>query len=84
MLPVQPCLHKAAFSFLESSHPWWEEGHWRQAVYVGRIAGLRRAQGRYNEAKKIYDDLLQANRESFDLMKELGITYTLEGNLKEA
>jgi len=65
-------------------HPWWEKGHWRQALYVGRIAGLRRAQGRYKEAKQIYNNLLQANRESFDLMKELGITYIFEGNLKEA
>ena len=65
-------------------HPWWEKGHWRQAMYEGRIAGLHRAQGRYDEAKQIYEDLLLASRKPFDLMKELGITYTLEGNLKEA
>jgi predicted Ser/Thr protein kinase/thioredoxin-like negative regulator of GroEL len=70
-------------------HPWWEKGHWREALYVGRIAGLRRAQGRYEEAKQIYNNLLQASQsfektEYWNLMKGLGITYTLEGNLKEA
>ncbi len=70
-------------------HPWWDKGHWRELLYVGRIAGLLKDQGRYDEARQIYEDLLRTS-ESFqdptywNLMNELGDLHTLQGNLGEA
>jgi len=80
---VEPYIREAPL------HPWWDKGHWRERLYVGRIADLLRDQGRYDEAKQIYDNLLRTSqsfqtKEYWNLMKELGDLHTLQGSLDEA
>ena len=76
-------------------HPWWSKGHWREFLYVGRIANLLRDQGHYERAKRLYEELLQNRRRflnekdlnimrEFGIMKEFGILYTLQGDFDAA
>ena len=80
---AEPYIHEAPL------HPWWNDGHWREFLYEGRIAALLRDQGRYEEAGQLYEELLRNRRRSQDqedseIMKELGILYTLRGKLDKA
>ncbi len=70
-------------------HPWWDDGHWREFLYEGRIAALLRDQGRYEEAGQLYEELLRnrhrsEDKEDSEIMKELGVLYALQGKLDQA
>lgn len=70
-------------------HPWWDEGHWREFLYRGRVAALLTDQGHYEQAGQLYEELLRNRRRSEDkrdagIMKDLGILYTLDGKLAQA
>jgi len=73
-------------------HPSWDEGHWREFLYRGRIAALLGDQGHYEEAEQLYEELLENRRRYQDegdwrdyaIMKELGVLHTLQGDLERA
>jgi len=80
---VEPYLREAIL------HPWWDKGHWREQLYVGRIAHLLRDRGFYDEAEQIYDNLLRTSQSSqtpqyLSTMTDLGLLHILQGRLNDA
>jgi tetratricopeptide (TPR) repeat protein len=80
---VEPYLREATLN------PWWDKGHWREQLYVGRIAQLLSDRGFYDEAEKIYDNLLRTSQSSqtaqyWSTMMNLGMLHILQGRLNDA
>jgi len=72
--------------------PYWEKGDWREFHYKGFLPYLLTLRGRYDEARKLYDALIQRSRSVQDkeigaimiVKKNLAILHMLQGNLVEA
>jgi len=79
--------------------PYWEKGDWREFHYKVFLPNLLTLRGRYDEARKLYDALIQRSRSVqqrsrrvededigaiMNVKKNLGMLHMLQGNLVDA